>query len=103
MSLRKLKYWYTFKNNKKYRQHEEKPEYVILEVAGNIFGNLFIYLWNMSDQLQRKVKSSNHAKRQMTYLLERTIHEYIAYDTDCKKNHLLFEVCSWWNINISKL
>ena len=27
----------------------------------------------------------------MTYLLERTIHKYIAYDTDCKKNHLLFE------------
>ena len=48
----------------------------------------------MSGQLQRKLKSSNHARRQMiemTYLLERTIHEYIACDTDCKKNHLLFE------------
>ena len=48
----------------------------------------------MSDQLQRKLKSSSHARRQMTemtYLLERTIHEYIAYDTDCKKNHSLFE------------
>ena len=48
----------------------------------------------MSDQLQRKLKSSNHARRQMTemtYLLERTIHEYIAYDTDCKKNNLLFD------------
>ena len=45
----------------------------------------------MSDQLQRKLKSSNHARRQiteMTYLLERDIHEYIAYDPDCKKNHL---------------
>ena len=44
--------------------------------------------------LQRKLRSSNHAKRQMTemtYLLERTIHEYIAYETDCKKNHLLLE------------
>ena len=28
---------------------------------------------------------------EMTYLLERTIDKYIAYDTDCKKNHLLFE------------
>ena len=28
---------------------------------------------------------------EMTYLLERTIHEYIAYDTDCKKNNLLFD------------
>ena len=48
----------------------------------------------MSDQLQRKLKSLYHARRQMTemtYLLERTIHEYIAYDTDCKKNHLMFE------------
>ena len=39
----------------------------------------------MSDQLQRKLKSSNHTRRQMTemtYLLERTIHEYIAYDTE---------------------
>ena len=48
----------------------------------------------MSNQLQRKLKSSKHAKRQMTkvtYLLERTIHEYIAYETDCKKNHLLLE------------
>ena len=48
----------------------------------------------MSDQLQRKLKSSNHARRkrtEMTYLLERTIHKYIAYITDCKNNHLLFE------------
>ena len=48
----------------------------------------------MSDQLQRKLKSSNHARRHMTemkYSLKRTINEYIAYDTDCKKNHLLFE------------
>ena len=45
-------------------------------------------------------------------ILERTIHEYIAYDTDCKKNHSLFErqklqsmflmeykhleIISWW-------
>ena len=49
----------------------------------------------MSDQFQRKSKSSNHARRQMTemaYLLERTINEYIAYDTDCNhlsKNHFL--------------
>ena len=28
---------------------------------------------------------------EMTWLFERTIHEYIRYDTDCKKNHLLFE------------
>ena len=45
----------------------------------------------MSNQLQRKLKSSKHAKRQMTkvtYLLERTIHEYIAYDTE---KSLLFE------------
>ena len=44
----------------------------------------------MSDQLQRKLKFLNHARRQMTemtYLLERTIHEYISYNTDCKKNH----------------
>ena len=47
---------------------------MILEVIGDIFGN-FIYLLNMSDQLQRKLKSSNHARRQMTYLLERTIRE----------------------------
>ena len=48
----------------------------------------------MSDQLRRKLKPSNHARRQMTemtYLLERTIQENIAYDTDCKKKHLLFE------------
>ena len=34
----------------------------------------------MSDQLQRKLKYSNHARRQMTemtYLLERIIHKYI--------------------------
>ena len=45
----------------------------------------------MSDQLQRKFKSSNNAKRhmtEMTYLLGRPIHEYKAYDTDCKKNQL---------------
>ena len=58
----------------------------------------------MSDQLKRKSKSSNHARRQMTemtYLLERTIHEYIAYDTDCNhlsKNHLLFE---GWKLQLS--
>ena len=48
----------------------------------------------MSDQLQRVLKYSNHASRQMTemiYLLEKTIHRYIAYGTDCKKNNLLFE------------
>ena len=28
---------------------------------------------------------------EMRYLLERTIHEHIAYDTDCKKTNLLFE------------
>ena len=38
----------------------------------------------MNDQLQRKLKSSNHARGQMTemrllYLLERTIHEYIDF------------------------
>ena len=36
----------------------------------------------MNDQLQRKLKSSNHARRQMTemrLLLERTIHEYIDF------------------------
>ena len=52
---------------------------------------------------------------EMAYLLERTINEYIAYDTDCNhlsKNHLLFEgwklqsmflmeykhfeIISWW-------
>ena len=44
LSLKKLKYWYTFKNNKKYRQHKEKPGNVILEVKGDIFGN-FIYLF----------------------------------------------------------
>ena len=34
LSLSKLKHWYTFKNNKRYRQHKGKPEYVILEVIG---------------------------------------------------------------------
>ena len=28
---------------------------------------------------------------EIAYLLERTIHEHIAYATDRKKNHLLFE------------
>ena len=45
----------------------------------------------MSDQLQRKLKSSNHAMTEMTYLFERTIHEYIRYDRGCKENHLFFE------------
>ena len=92
LSLKKFKFWYTFKNNKKYRQHKEKPQYVILEVIRDIFGN-FIYLWNMIDQ--RKLRYSNHARRHITemiYLLERTIHEYIAYTTRIvRKIYLLFE------------
>ena len=58
-------------------RNKKKPEYVILEVIRDIFGN-FIYLRNMSDQLQRRLKFYNHARRKMTeitYLLERTIHK----------------------------
>ena len=35
---------YIHKNDQKYRKHKEKPEYVILEVKGDIFGN-FICLF----------------------------------------------------------
>ena len=79
-----------------------------MEVIGDIFGNV-IYLWNMSDQLQRKLKSSNHARRKIDWndifigknysriYMTQIVRKIIYYLKDIN-----YKICSWWNINISK-
>ena len=56
LSLKKLKHWYTFENNKKYRQHKEKTEYVILEVIGDIFGNFISFFMKYEWPTPKKIK-----------------------------------------------